>query len=167
MTAPAVDGHTAQRRVFIGRRGNSPLLVDPETKAVTAADFFMSECFRLEDKNTIYWTHNSGRWGPDGSTGPLYRIGLPGFTRELVSPDCPYGKRVLFQGKFYLTDKNPAEERGKDHLYVASDPKGSFHRLRCNLPGVATHLLLSNHYGLLIATYSGVYQVELARPGVA
>ncbi len=48
ITAPAADGHPAQRRVFIGRRGNSPLLVDPETKAVTAADFFMSQCFRLE-----------------------------------------------------------------------------------------------------------------------
>ncbi len=74
---------------------------------------------------------------------------------------------MQFQGRFYRTAANPTEERGKDHLYVASAPEGPFHVLRCNVPGVASRLLLSNHYGLLLTTHSGVYQLELAKPGVA
>ncbi len=162
VTAPAVDGHPAQRRVFIGRVANSPLLVDPETKAVTAADYYMSDYFRLKDENTIYWSDNSGRWGPEGFFGPLYRISVPGFTREVLSPDCAYGKRTLFQGRFYMTADNPAELGGKDAFYVADDPKGPFHALRGDVPGRAARFFLSNHYGLLLSVYSGVYQVELA-----
>ena len=102
VTAPAVDGHPAQRRVLISRCANSPLFVDPETKAVTAGDYYMSDCYPLKDEGTVYWNDNNHQPAPGGWFGAFYRIGFPDFKREVPESQYPLRLSSFLPGKLPL-----------------------------------------------------------------
>ena len=54
----------------------------------------------------------------------------------------------------------------KSGYYVASSLKDTPRKLRCDIPGMCRSfsLCLSHHYGLLLTTDTGFYQVEMKIP---
>jgi hypothetical protein len=156
-TVAAPANRPAAQRVVVGRLDAGPLLVDPETRSVTSAPYsVVTNYLLLSRDDAVYWQDGETAF----NTGPLYRIGLPDFRKELVNRGCHTGACVFFEGRFHVINRMCAG------YYVAPSLKEPWRGLRCEIPGKCWYprLFVSNHYGLLLSTEQGVYAVELKKP---
>ncbi len=166
--APAADGRPAQQRVMIGRKANSPLVVDPKTQTVTAETYHMLGGTFFDGKSAYYFmTVNTQRNSEGYQSGAFFRIALPEMKREMLCPDRLAGPLAFHKGQYHLITPHSIKFEGGVELpsryCIGPSPTGPFRTVRCNCPDGQGKLYLSNHYGLLLATSPdvNVYQVEM------
>lgn len=160
---PSADGKAPDQRVLLGRaenRGNSTLLIDPNKRSVEIVPLALATykpC--LIHNEQCYW----GKAVPSAAypfAYKLYRTGFPRFEQEAVNDVVvPQGTMLMHQGRFYVFEYKTKE------LHVADGITGKLRRLRGRCPGNPMErsevLLASSHYGIVVRTSKGIYEVDL------
>lgn len=173
-TAPAADGKPPEQRVLVGRyvredgRQDSTILVDLNRRTVEVLPRvlapFQPEMFY---QGQCYWGGEERRSRKEPSpykfTDQLCRTGFPRFEVEgLDAVLVPQGPMLMHQGQFYVFEYETKE------LHVADGITGKLRRLRGRCPGEpmmrSDRLFVSHHYGLVVRTSEGLYQVDLKSP---
>jgi hypothetical protein len=168
LTAAGADGAPPQRRVVVGRYctenldGPGPLLVDPDTRTVTAASHAAPAPW-FSHGDALYWRRTHGQ----ALYNPLIRFGFPDFKPEPGTKMWmrqEEGAWAFHQGQFHVFGMN----KDQPQYCVAASLKDPLAPLRCEIPKFSVldlNLFVSRHYGLLLSCTTQLYQVEFKRQG--